>query len=199
MRKFALLLLLVAVPAFADYSGGVVNWTLAAGESVDAGSVEVPFEAAPAPLEAQAVPTPPSLDTPTVYIGIIFRAVKTGNWWMAAAAFLVLLVSLLRVYGKRLHEWLPDNQIWDKPLWFLFDTKPGGWLLNLMTAVAGGCGTSLLAGEPVTWSIVKPILMVSVTASALWELVKDIIAWVKSKAKPAPVTIVPSLTDTPKP
>jgi hypothetical protein len=149
---------------------------LAQNVDVDPG---VPVVAAP----------PASLDNPAAYVKLIFSSVKDGNWWAAASALLVALVSAFRKFGKTLHEKIPDNSVWDKPFWFILETKPGGWFLNIATAVAGGVGAALLAGEPVTWSLVKPILMVSVTGAALWEMAKDFIAWVKAKkADPAAPT-----------
>lgn len=133
---------------------------------------------APAPAPA------PHLDDPTAFARVAFQAVRDGDWWAAASALLVLVVSLLRVYGRRLYDWIPDESPFDKPLWFLFDTKAGGYLLNVLTAVAGGVGTALLAGEPVTWALLKPIVMVSTTATALWEIAKDVWALARAKAVP---------------
>ncbi len=181
MKRLALVLCLaLSVPAFADVDAGVLDAGAAdAGVAAAAPAPSPVVATADAPKADDA--TPPSLDSPLPFLKIVFLNVKNGNWWGAAAALLVLLVSLLRLYGKKLHEWLPDNLIWDKPLWFLFDTKPGGWLVNLLTAVAGGIGTAQLAGEPVTWALVKPILTVAVTGAALWEMLKDLFEWAKAK------------------
>ncbi len=160
----ALLSVYLAVPAFAQ----------------DAGTGDT-LSAAPSPI----------LDDPMPFVHVVFNHVKAGEWLGAAAALLVVIVSLLRVYGRKLHDWLPDNQIWDKPLWFLFDTKPGGWLLNLLTALAGGIGTAQVAGEPVTWALLKPILLVSVSGAALWELVKDLMDFFKKKPAPAVAPVEP--------
>jgi hypothetical protein len=130
-----------------------------------------------------------SLDAPEAFVHIIFSSVKDGNWWAAASAFLVLIVSLIRSYGKKLHDWLPDESVWDKPFWFIFDTKPGGWILNIATAIAGGVGTALVGGEAVNWSLVKPILMVSITGAAMWEMGKDLFEWFKAKGAAAPAVV----------
>lgn len=168
--------LALAAPAFAD--AGVPD---AGVMVVDAGSaVAAPVAEAPKPVVADDTSVP-ALDSPLPFVKIVFLNVKNGNWWGAAAALLVLLVSLLRLYGKKLHDWLPDNLLWDKPLWFLFDTKPGGYIVNFLTALAGGIGTAQLAGEPVTWALVKPILTVAVTGAAIWEMLKDLFEWAKAK------------------
>lgn len=126
---------------------------------------------------AQVVAEPSSLDNPMAFAGIIFNAVKSGNWAVAASAFAVLVIALLRMWGAKLHELLPDSVIWDKPLWFLFDTKPGGVLFNALVTSAGGIGFALMAAEPITWALLKPILLVSFGASTLWEWAKDIYQW----------------------
>jgi hypothetical protein len=130
--------------------------------------------------------TIPALDSPLPFLKVVFLIVKNGNWFGAAAALLVLVVSLLRLYGKKVHAFLSDKKsALDVPFKFLFETKPGGWLLNFATAVAGGMGTALLASEPITWALLKPIVEVSVTGSALWELLKDVWQWIQSKKAPA--------------
>lgn len=173
MKRTSLLLVfaLVALPAFA-------SGTEVPAFALDGGAIvlEAPPPMAPAP----------ALDNPMPFLQVIFTAVKDGNWWAAASALLVLIVSLIRLYGKKLHDKIPDDSAWDKPFWFIFDTKAGGYLLNMSTAVAGGVGTAILAHEPITWALVKPILMVSVTGTALWEIAKDVWGMVKKKAVPPP-------------
>jgi hypothetical protein len=148
------------------------------------------------PADPLAVPgaaaAAPSLENPVSFVKLVFTSVKSGNWWAAASALLVLVVSLLRTYGKKLHELIPDASLWDKPFWFVFDTKPGGWLLNIATAVAGGCGTALMAGEPVNWTLVKPILTVAVTGAALWEMGKDILEWFQARKSPPAAPSAPA-------
>jgi hypothetical protein len=168
MKKLILcLIVLVPVVSFAQDAGVL---TADAGVAASAGD--------PAATS--------SLDNPLAYVKVIYQAVAHGDWWAVAAAFLVLVVSLLRKYGKWLHEKIPDTNPLDKIFWFLLETKPGGWLLNLLTAVSGGVGTSLLVGEKMTWGLLQPILLVSVTGASLWELIKDISEYVQSvKAKNA--------------
>ena len=152
------------------------------------------------PVFAQEVPdagAAPALDSPVQFLHVAFVAVKSGNWWAAASALLVLVVSLIRLYGKKLHDMIPDESIWDKPLWFIFETKAGGYLLNMATAIAGGVGTALLTNEAVTWDLVKPIVMVSVTGTALWEIAKDVWTMVQKKAVPAPAA-APAAAEPPK-
>ena len=130
----------------------------------------------------------------------VFEGVKTGNWWLVAGAFLVLVVSLLRSFGKKFHDWLPDNNILDKPLIFIYDTKIGGWVLNWITALAGGIGFALAAGLPVDFSLWKSVVMVSTSGTALFELWDDLMNWWKERKKevpaPAPAPMPPSVEPT---
>lgn len=126
-----------------------------------------------------------ALDNPLVFVKVLFEAITSGRWPEAGAALLVLAVALLRIYGRKLHDALPDHVIADKALAFLFDTKPGGWCLNALTGVAGALGTALVVGSPITWALVKPILTVSLTAAGLWELIRDLMEWWKAPSKAA--------------
>jgi hypothetical protein len=180
MKALALALALLAGTAFADDDAGLI----ATIPLADGGSLVVPVT--PAGPTIGAAPT--SLDNPTAYAKIIFHAVKDGDWWTAAAALLTALVALIRAYGKKLKDWAaiqPNLSIIYAPLHFLFDTKPGGWALNFATSLGGGVGFCLMSGEPVTWALVKPILVVSFTGSALWELAGDVMDWMKAK-QPVP-------------
>lgn len=71
----ALLSVYLAVPAFAQ----------------DAGTGDT-LSAAPSPI----------LDDPMPFVHVVFNHVKAGEWLGAAAALLVVIVSLLRVYGRKL-------------------------------------------------------------------------------------------------
>jgi hypothetical protein len=126
----------------------------------------------------------------------IYQGVKTGNWWLVLAAIVVLIVGLFRMYGKKLHEWIPDKSFADKPLWFVFETKPGAWILNWVTAIAVVVGTAMASGAPVDFNLWKTVVVVSTTGTALFQLVDDIVQWVQTKKAPpvdpaAPVPTTP--------
>lgn len=190
MRILLVAFLLSSAAAVAQDDSGILIMTSEA--------IVVPLPVEPSPdagaspvvsLEVDAgvvspVAAIPGEERPIAYAQIIFKAVASGDWWAAASALLVLIVVLLRKYGRWLHEKIPDTNPIDKVFWFLLDTKPGGWLLNFLTAISGGVGTSLLAGVPITWAIVKPVLLVSITGASLWELVKDIGTWIANKKAP---------------
>lgn len=128
-------------------------------------------------LDADAGIISPLPATEAAMLREIYTAVKSGNGWLAASALLLLVVGFLRKYGKKVHEWLPDTNPLDKPFWFLFDTKIGGWVLNWLTAIAGGLGTAWAAGSKIDGSLVQSVFLVSTSATMLLELYKDIKEW----------------------
>lgn len=134
--------------------------------------VTVVFASAMAFAQEPAVTA--ALDDPTVYLNIIFDAVKNKAWGAVAAAILVLLVALFRAFGKKLHDFIPDSSPLDKPFYFLLETKLGGWILNTCTAMAGGFGGALLAGQAIDFSLVRTVVGVSLSAAGIWGAVKDL-------------------------
>ncbi len=166
-RLLLLSLALFAAPTFAqDVDGG--DGTTVVG--------------APTPALVFASPDGGVADlSAPVLVKAMFTGVKEGNWWLVASAFLVLVVGLIRAFGKKFHDWLPDENVLDKPLWFIFDTKVGAWILNWLTAIAGGVGMALASGIAPDWTLWKSVLMVSTSASMLVELYKDIAEWIKMR------------------
>lgn len=135
--------------------------------------------------EAAAAPDAGVLDNPMPVAQAVYKAVALGDWWTAAAGVLVLLVALIRWGGPKVHELIPDFKPIDLPLDFLFHTKPGGYVLNLMTSAAVVMTPAVLSGTHVTWALVKPVLMVSGGAALLWEMLKDSWDWWQAKKAPA--------------
>jgi hypothetical protein len=133
------------------------------------------------------------LSNPIPFLQTLYEAVKTGNGLVAATALLVSLVALLRIYGPKVHALLPDHVLLDKPFYFLFDTKPGGWVLNLLTAVAIAAAPGLLSGVPFSWDVVKPVLMVSLSGAAIWGALKDLYEWYLERKRVPAVAPVPPL------
>jgi len=125
---------------------------------------------------------PSSLDDPGVFVKGMWRAVRRGDYFEAAALLVVFLLALVQVFGKKIHDALPDDSPWDRPLIFLFDTKPGGVLKLALSTAAGGVGGAWLLGEPITPDLVKPILSIAFASSTMWGWVKDFIEWPGSVA-----------------
>lgn len=111
----------------------------------------------------------------------LLEAVKSGDWVAVSAALLVLVVAGIRVYGQKVRGELPDNTLVDKGLTWLLESKPGGWVLNILTAIAGAFATALLASAPITFGLVKAALLTALSGAAIWELVKDILGWWTAK------------------
>ena len=122
----------------------------------------------------------PSFDLAAIAKALL-SAAKDGDYVAVLAAVLVLLVAAIRIYGQKLRGELPDENFLDKALTWLLESKPGGWALNVLTALAGAYATALLAGEPITWAVTQAALLTALSGAALWELAKDILGWWAAK------------------
>lgn len=192
---FVVLSLILAVPAFAQEEAlpaaflrqnasapdsGVLMATPASGSHeavlIDGGVVEVSTSPAIA-ITADMVANPISS------VKAFYVAAKSGAWGLAAALLLFFLVGSLRMFGKKVHDFIPDDSIFDRPLWFIFDTKVGGWLMNWLTAVAGVLGTAAVAGMPVDADAWKTAILCSTGSTTLIELKDDLVeGWPKFTA-----------------
>ena len=176
MFKFlALAALLLSAPSFAQDDSGVAD----AGQKE---SLVVLAENNQLAIDLDAGVQSPLPKNEAAIVRAIYVAVKSGNWWLAGTALLILVVGLLRKLGKPAHKWLMQfgSGPWfyvNKIFWFFFDTKVGAWVMNWMTAVAGGLGTAWAAGSVIDHSIVKSVVIVSTSGTMLIELYKDIKEW----------------------
>lgn len=133
---------------------------------------------------AVADPTTQQLLELVRFCGGAFRA---GEYFAAAIALIVALTFALRLFGKKLHDFIPDDSPLDKPLFFVFDTKPGGIMLNAFTASGLVLTPALLGGVKMTPVLAGATLLAGVGASQLWGWVKDLLAWWRArKAAAAP-------------
>lgn len=112
-------------------------------------------------------------------------AVAAGEAFVACVLACVLLVILLRLFGKRIHDAIPDDSWADKPFFFLFDTKPGGVLLNAATSAALSVVAMLGAGVRLEPSTLPAVILgaggIVGFASALYGWGKDLWDWWKKK------------------
>lgn len=180
MKKFILCVaLLGTTAAFAEDAGALF---------IDAGAVNVelsvPAVDAGTPVAVDAgVVVIPSLDQPWTSAKGFYTSVKTGNGWLAAMFMLFFFVGFLRVVGKRVHAMIPDDtkhpvlKPVEKALWFVFDTKVGGWLLNWLSAVGGCLSAAAAAGMAVDATAWKVAIMASTGGTALIELKDDVMEW----------------------
>lgn len=166
---------------FADNPGAVVldAGAPAVAVVIDAGSVDVVLEAP----DAGVLPELPSLEAPLTSAKGFYKAVKTGNGWLAAMFMLFFLVGFVRIVGKRIHAMIPDdtkNKFLipvERVLYFIFDTKIGGWVLNWLSAIGGCLSASAMAGAPVDAAAWKVAILASTGGTALIELKDDVMEW----------------------
>lgn len=114
---------------------------------------------------------------------------KVGGLWRAGELFalavlaVVVLVLAVRAFGKRLHDLIPDDHWADRPFFFLFESKPGGVLLNSATAFAVAMVPMYATDTKVTPELVAPLFVgtggLVGLATALYGWAKDVWAWLK--------------------
>jgi len=114
---------------------------------------------------------------------------KVGGLWRAGELFalavlvVVLLVLGVRAFGKKLHDMIPDDHWADRPFFFLFESKPGGVLLNSATAFAVAMVPMYATDTKVTPELVVPLVVgtggIVGLATALYGWAKDVVAWFK--------------------
>jgi hypothetical protein len=125
----------------------------------------------------------PLIDNPLSSVHGLFAALRSGQWWIAGMFALFAFVGALRTVGKKVHATIPDDvEVWylkypEKVLWFFFDTKLGGWVLNWASAIAGCLATAYAAGAPVDGAAWKTAVLVSTSATTLIELKDDVQEW----------------------
>jgi len=206
MNKFILSgLLLLSSVALAEYAGELnmnLDGTVLSAVSADAGA-PVKIDAGTVVVEMTAMAVTgsvdagdagsadagvvevitPSLDAPLMSAKGFFTAVKTGNGWLAAMFMLFFFVGAMRVGGKWLHKMIPDDTknrflaFIEAILFFFFDTKLGGWILNWLSAIGGCLSTAAMAGMPVDMASWKVAIMASTAGTALIELKDDVMEW----------------------
>ena len=198
MKKFATVLLFVASLAWAQPAPVMPGAPVVPQPVVMPAPVPVRLVApAPAAVEADAgtpvvdpgsVSVSQALDNPEIFVKYVYTGVKTGNWVLTISALLVMLVGGLRVFGKKIHDMIPKGNVLWGFLDFMLNTKPGGWLMNILTSLAAGMGSAILTDGNVTWALMKPVVEVSLSAAAIWGGVKDFWEWYKgSKAGAAEI------------
>jgi len=213
MKKFIIgCMLLGSSLAFAQDAGVVDAGSPAVVLVADAGVAVDSVDAGVA-----VVVGAPSLEQPWTSAKGFYTAVKTGNGWLAAMFMLFFLVGAIRTVGKKLHAQIPDDtKHWllkpvEQALFFIFDTKIGGWVLNWLSAIGGCLSAAMLAGMPVDAAAWKVAILASTGGTALIELKDDVMEWwtkrqekaaAEAAAKAAvvapPVAIVPP-PEAPKP
>jgi len=190
MKNFILCCALLC--SSAALSEGVV-----APVQIDAGTVVVEMSAlvvtgVAEPVDAGvSVVLDPTFTDPFLSTKGFYHAVTTGNGWLIAMFLLFFLVGGLRVVGKRVHAMIPDDtkhpvlKPVETALFFIFDTKIGGWVMNWLSAIGGCVATAAMAGHAVDGETWRVAIMASTGGTALIELKDDVMEWWDKKAAAA--------------
>ncbi len=174
MKKFSLFVLLafslMSVPAYAEDDAGTVVVTAPLPEVamvVDGGVVPVDAGVLTLADGGVIIVNPEAINDLTPLVAVTKPHIQNGDWISAIAGLLVILIGLFRMFAKKLHELIPDENPIDKFFWFMLETKIGGWIMNFLTTTSLGIASTLLVGEPITWAILKPILGLSLTMAGV--------------------------------
>lgn len=104
---------------------------------------------------------------------LIFEGVDKGDWKIAAAGALMVLVWLLR--GKLLTKVSPERLIklgkLGSFIGWLTTTDLGGALITALVSVVGAIANALAAGQPITSHLVLSALQVAAIGSGLYSWV----------------------------
>lgn len=98
-------------------------------------------------------------------LSLLGQGAASKNYGLVAVAALIGTVYLVR---KFLVPRLPDG----KAKAFL-SSSSGGWVLNAVASVAGALATSLIAGAPVTVSVILAAVVTALAGAGAVEAVKD--------------------------
>lgn len=184
MKTFILCVSLLSAAAFAAEPGvSDAGPVITASEVIIIGSLDAGSAVFVEDAGVSVVTVVPSMDKPLTSMKGLFLAIESGNGWLAAMFMLFFFVGAIRIVGKRVHAMIPDDtkHVLLKPietcLYFIFDTKIGGWLLNWLSAVGGCLSTAAIAGMPVDMDAWKVAVMASTGGTALIELKDDVLEW----------------------
>lgn len=153
----------------------------AIGSALAAAGLVLIARAAFAQPAAPASSSDPTVDQFLSLLRFAGGAFKAGMWFVAAVSSIIAIVFALRLWGKRLHDMIPDESAFDRPFWFLFDTKPGGVLLNGLTASGVVLTPVLLSGQTMSPALAGATLAAGIGASTAWGWLKDLYGWWKER------------------
>lgn len=91
-----------------------------------------------------------------------FDAIHSSNWRLLAALALIGIIWALRTYLSKLLPKLSSDR--------------AGALLAVCTGISGAVSNALMAGQPVTLSVLMDGLGLGITAAGGWSVAKRIIA-----------------------
>lgn len=108
-------------------------------------------------LPAPAAAVTPVADDPTHLAVVLLGAIQAGHWGLVVSAALVLVVALLRRFGRGLPKVGP-----------LLDHPVVAWALPTVASVGGALVTALVAGSPVSVGLVLSAVVTGLGANALY-------------------------------
>jgi hypothetical protein len=110
-----------------------------------------------------------TVENPLDYVRPLYDAIVSGNYWLAAALALIVVVALARRY---IAPHVPFLQ-----------TKLGIALMVLFGSFGGALATAITAGATPGFALVYPALAIAATAAGGYTLLKELLAPVLEKLK----------------
>lgn len=101
----------------------------------------------------------------------VMDAIHSGNWRLAAAGVLVVVIWAVRAFGSKYFPKLATDR--------------GGAALAVLGGLAGALSNAILGGVPITLNIMLDGLGMGVTAAGGWNVTRRLL-WPPDKAEGAP-------------
>ncbi|MCP3060978.1 hypothetical protein LXT21_19520 [Myxococcus sp. K38C18041901] len=114
-----------------------------------------------APALAAASPGVPDPSRIEEFARLVFDAVTSRNWALAASLAVVAVVYALRRFGGSLFPWLKSAR--------------AGAVLAVLVAVAGAVSNALVAGESFTWGLLLKALGIGLGAAGGFSVLKALL------------------------
>lgn len=109
------------------------------------------------------------------YARPVFDAIVHGQWWIAAASALILVVAAARKYAPTEGRFGWTGRV--------LASTPGVMASTFLLSFAGAVVTALMALGPsgvMSWAIAKTALLVGVTAIGTWKALHSLATWAVS-------------------
>ena len=114
----------------------------------------------------------PAAEDPSKFAKEIWAKYKAREWLPLVGGILLMLVFVFRKFASKIHKF--------------FDTKKGGYIVNLSTAGGVTFGLALWAGESIGISLVATAIGTAIAASGGYEILRDFVSSIFFKPDPEP-------------
>lgn len=106
-------------------------------------------------------------------VRLLWVAITGGEFISIVVALLVIISSLLARFGVHLSKW--------------FGTGAGRAVITLLVAFSGGLSSALAVGTPITWGVLRTVIVFALTAAGGYSLIKALIVepltpWMRDRA-----------------